>query len=110
MDSVRLSPTTAEKIWSEEEKREWLAAHGHEATHLLAFVPIYQLELCIPPWEDPKRQITRSAQAWARMMGLVFDEEPFGAAIVLSARNEGNEVEVCAPVPPRPRPRLYRVV
>ena len=108
MNTIRQwSPTVTEKIWTEEEKREWLAAHGREATHLIAFEPVYQLELCIPPWEDAESNITRSAQAWGRVMSYVFDETPFGAAIVLGARHEGNAIEVCAQT--IGRPRLYLV-
>ena len=110
MDSNRRwTPMTAEKLWSEEEKQEWLAAHGQEVTHLLAFEPLYQLELCIPPWEDAERQISRAARAWGRVMSLVFEESRLGSATVLAARNEGNAVEVCARVA-TPRPRLHRVV
>jgi hypothetical protein len=109
MDSIRrLSPATADKLWTEEEKREWLTAHAGEVTHFVAFEPVYQLELSIPPWEDAERQITRSAQAWGRMMSLVFEENPLGAATVLSARHEANAIEVCARV--KTRPRLHRVV
>jgi hypothetical protein len=109
MDSIRQwSPTLTEKIWSEEEKQEWLAAHGQEATHLVVFEPVYQLELCIPPWEDPDRHIVRSAQAWGRVMGLVFEEAPFGSATVLAARHEGNAIEVCAMT--TARPQLHLVV
>lgn len=107
MDSVRQwSPTVTEKIWTEEEKQEWLSAHGREATHLIAFEPVYQLELCIPPWERADRYLTRSAQAWGRMMGLVFEGAPIGSAIVLAARHEGNAMEVCAQTPGRPRLHL----
>ena len=48
----------------EEEKEEWLAAHGGAPTHVVTFEPMYQIEVCIPPWEHPERQIARSAVAW----------------------------------------------
>ena len=64
---------TDEKIWTEEEKEEWLAAHGAAATHVVTFEPMYQIEVCIPPWEHPDRQIARSAVAWGQSMSQVFD-------------------------------------
>ena len=100
------SPVLAERIWTEEEKAEWLAEHGHEATHLVAFEPIYQLEICIPPWEDADLHITRSAQAWGRFMSLVFEEEPLGTARVVAAHHEGNALEGYSRVRARPRVRL----
>ena len=109
MDSIgRWPPTDADKLWTEEEKQEWLAAHAGEVTHFVAFEPVYQLELCIPPWEDAERQITRSAQTWGRVMSLVFEETPLGSATVLSSHHDGNAIEVCARV--KTRPRLHRVV
>jgi len=101
------APASAERLWTEEEKQQWLAEHGHEATHLIAFEPIYQLEVCIPPWEDPERHITRSAQAWGRFMSLVFEEEPIGTAHVVAAHHEGNALEVYSRrVTSRPRLRV----
>ena len=109
MDSIgRCPPTEADKLWTEEEKHEWLSAHAGEVTHFVAFEPVYQLELCIPPWEDAERQITRSAQTWGRVMSLVFEETPLGSATVLSSHHDGNAIEVCARV--NARPRLHRVV
>ena len=61
-----------EKIWTDEEKEAWLAAHGDGATHVVTFEPMYQIELCIPPWEQPDRQIARSAVAWGQNMSRVF--------------------------------------
>ncbi len=96
-----------EKIWTEEEKEAWLAAHGGSPTHVVTFEPMYQIEVCIPPWEQPERQLARSAVAWGKSMSRVFDEAPFGAAAVVEAHHEGNSLEVYAAV--KPRPRLHRV-
>ncbi len=95
----------AEKIWSEEEKREWMSVHGGAATHVVTFEPLYQIEVCIPPWEHPDRQIARSAVAWGKSMSQVFDEVQFGAAAVLAAHHEGNSLEVYHAVTRRPRLR-----
>ena len=54
------------KDWTDEEKEAWLAAHGDGATHVVTFEPMYQIELCIPPWEHPDRQIARSAVVWGQ--------------------------------------------
>jgi hypothetical protein len=97
---------TADRMWSEEEKAEWLAAHGDAPTHVVTFEPLYQIEVCIPPWEKPERQIARSAVAWGQNMRRVF-EEAFGAANVVAAHHEGNSIEVYATV--SPKPRLHRV-
>ena len=32
-----------------------VAAHGEAPTHVVTFEPMYQIELCIPPWEQPDR-------------------------------------------------------
>jgi hypothetical protein len=102
------TPMTNEKIWTEEEKEEWLAGHGDGATHVVTFEPMYQIELCIPPWEHPERQIARSAVAWGQSMSRVFTDEPLGASSVVAAHHEGNSLEVYASV--KARPRLHRVV
>jgi hypothetical protein len=102
------TPIMNEKIWTEEEKEEWLAAHGGTATHVVTFEPLYQIEICVPPWEHPERQIARSAVAWGKHMGRVFDEEQLGASAVIAAHHEGNSIEVHAAV--KPRPRLHRVI
>lgn len=96
-----------ERLWSEQEKQEWLAANGGEPTHVVTFEPMYQVELCIPPWVQPDRQIARSAVAWGTRMAQVFGDESIGASIVVAAHHEGNSMEIYAPV--RPRPRLHRV-
>jgi hypothetical protein len=96
-----------EKIWTEEEKEAWLAAHGAGATHVVTFEPMYQIELCIPPWEHPDRQIARSAVAWGRSMSRVFGDDHGGGSVVVAAHHEGNSLEVHSAV--KPRPRLHRV-
>jgi hypothetical protein len=102
------TPIMNEKIWTEEEKEEWLAAHCTEATHVVTFEPMYQIEVCIPPWEHPERQIARSAVAWGKSMTDVFDEKHIGGAVVVAAHHEGNSLEVNTTV--TPRPRLHRLV
>ena len=102
------TPIMNEKIWTEEEKEDWLAAHGGTATHVVTFEPLYQVEICVPPWEQPERQIARSAVAWGKHMGRVFDQEQLGAAAVIAAHHEGNSIEVYTTV--KPRPRLHRII
>jgi len=97
-----------ERLWTEEEKQDWLVANGGEATHVVTFEPMYQIELCIPPWEQPERQIARSAVTWGTRMAHVFDEAQLGSAHVRAAHHEGNSIEVSAAV--RPRPRLHRIL
>jgi hypothetical protein len=101
------TPIVNEKSWTEEEREEWLAAHGGTPTHVVTFEPMYQIEICVAPWEHPERQIARSAVAWGKSMGRVFDEDQVGAAAVVAAHHEGNSLEVHAAV--QPRPRLHRV-
>jgi len=96
-------PMTADRMWSEEEKAAWLAANGSAPTHVVTFEPLYQIEVCIPPWEKPERQIGRSAVAWGQNMSKVFEEESFGAAHVVAAHHEGNSLEVHVAVTPKPR-------
>jgi len=103
----RCSPMTVEKIWTEEEKQEWLASHGDAATHVVTFEPMYQIEVCIPPWEHADRQIARSAVAWGKKLIGVLQEEQFGAADVVAAHHEGNSLEVYTTA--KLRPRLRRV-
>jgi len=98
----RCSPMMVEKVWTEEEKQEWLAAHGDAATHVVTFEPMFQIEVCIPPWEQPDRQIARSAVAWGKRMSRVFEEEPFGTAAVLAAHHEGNSLGVYTTMMRRP--------
>jgi len=98
---------TVEKIWTEEEKQAWLASHGDAATHVVTFEPMYQIEVCIPPWEHADREIARSAVAWGKKMSVVLQEDQFGAAAVVAAHHEGNSLEVYATM--MLRPRLRRV-
>jgi hypothetical protein len=101
-----------DKMWTEEEKEAWLAEHGAGATHVVTFEPMYQIELRIPPWEHPDRQIARSAVVWGQCMSQVFaDADADGhdrSSAVLAAHHEGNSLEIYSAV--KPRPRLHRVV
>jgi hypothetical protein len=103
----RWTPMTDEKIWTEEEKEEWLAAQGTAATHVVTFKPMYQIEVCVPPWEHPDRQIARSAVAWGERMSHVFSDAYVGASAVVATHHEGNSLKVDTTV--KPRPRLRRV-
>jgi hypothetical protein len=111
-------PTTSEPMdneanWSDEEKREWYAAHGGAPTHVVTFEPLYQIELCIPPWEQPDRHIARSAVTWGQDMQRALDcQDPFSdpfATSVVAAHHEGNSMEVYSTVLARPRPRLRAI-
>jgi hypothetical protein len=102
------TPIMNEKIWTEEERQEWLATHGDAATHVVTFEPMYQIEICVPPWERPERQIARSAVAWGQRMSQVLSDEHVGAAAVVAAHHEGNSLEVHTTV--TPRPRLHRII
>lgn len=102
-----------ESSWSDDEKREWLAAHAGDATHVVTFEPMYQIELCIPPWEHPDRHIARSAVVWGQDMRRVFDASDHDAngahaghgAAVVAAHHEGNSLEVHRTVQARPKLR-----
>ncbi len=101
---------TNDKMWTEDEKKEWLAAHGEEATHVVTFEPMYQIEVCVPPWEHADRQIARSAVAWGKNMRRLFDvdgEHPGGATVV-AAHHEGNALEIYMTA--QRLPRLHRLV
>ena len=69
---------------------------------------MYQIELCVPPWEQMERQIARSAVTWGQRMRLVFEDGLAGDIVVVAAHHEGNSLEVHTAVRPRPRaaPRL----
>jgi hypothetical protein len=101
------TPNMNDKTWTDEEKEQWLAAHGDTPTHVVTFEPMYQIELCIPPWEAPDRQISRSAVAWGTNMCHVLEEGRFGSARVVAAHHEANSLEVYHAT--TPRPRLHRV-
>ena len=47
------TPMMNEKIWTEEEKEEWLATHGNAATHVVTFEPMFQIEISVPPGSTP---------------------------------------------------------
>jgi hypothetical protein len=91
--------------WTEADKQAWLAAHGGAPTHVVTFEPMYQIEVCIPPWEQPDRHIARSAVAWGKSMGQALDDDRLGAAAVVAAHHEGNSLEVSPTADPRPRLR-----
>ncbi len=104
-------PMTTEKIWTDEEKKEWLAANGETPTHVVTFEPMYQIEVCVPPWEHADRQIARCAVAWGKNMRKLFDgeeEELCGGATVVAAHHEGNALEIYMKA--QRVPRLHRVV
>jgi hypothetical protein len=102
------TPIMNDKVWTEEEKEEWLATHGGAPTHVVTFEPMYQIELCIPPWEHPDRHIARSAVVWGQKMSRVFSDDHAGASVVVAAHHEGNSMEIYSAV--TPRPRLHRVL
>jgi hypothetical protein len=109
MATVRQWTTmTNDKMWTEEEKAEWLAEYGDTPTHVVTFEPMYQIEVCVPPWEQPERQIARSAVAWGRNMRRLFDDEQVGGAMVVAAHHEGNALEIYMTA--KRLPRLHRVV
>ncbi len=101
------TPMTNEKIWTEEEKEEWLAAHGAAATHVVTFEPMYQIEVCVPPWEHPDRQIARSAVAWGKSMSHVFTESISARRPSSPPTTRGILWRFSTTV--KPRPRLHRV-
>jgi hypothetical protein len=103
-----------EANWSDEEKREWYAAHGGAPTHVVTFEPLYQVELCIHPWEQPDRHIARSAVTWGQTMQRVLDcrdtlEDPFATTVVV-AHHEGDSIEVYCKGRTGPGPRLRAVI
>ena len=101
------TPIMNEKIWTEEEKQEWFASHGAAPTHVVTFEPMYQIEVCVPPWEHPERQIARSAVAWGTNMRQVLDDVTARWRQVVAAHHEGNSLEVYTTVVRRPR--LHRI-
>jgi hypothetical protein len=108
MAIVRPCIAMTENVWTDEEKAAWLAEHGEGATHVVTFEPMYQIELCIPPWEHPDRQIARSAVVWGQRMSQVFADGQDGASAVVTAHHEGNSLEIYSAV--TPRPRLHRIL
>jgi hypothetical protein len=75
----------------------------------VTFEPLYQIELCIPPWEQPDRHIARSAVAWGQHMQRVLASQDQCATTVVAAHHEGNSMEVYRAVTTRPGPRLRAV-
>ncbi len=96
-----------EQSWNDEDKRRWLEAQGGAPTHVITFEPIFQVEVCVPPWEHAERDIARKAVNWGRRMQGAFDEVPTNDVTVLAAHHEGNALEVHAAV--TPRARLHRL-
>ena len=108
-ETVTSDPTDRAASWSDAAKQEWLAAHGGVTTHVVTFEPLYQIELCIPPWEQPERHIARSAVAWGQsMQRALTSQDPF-ATTLLAAHHEGNSMEVYDNVSTRVQPRLHAV-
>ena len=95
----------SERNWTQADKDAWLAVHGDAPTHVVTFEPMYRIELCIPPWEQPDRQIARSAVAWGMSMSRALDDDHAGPIAVVAAHHEGNSLEVSPTAPPRPRLR-----
>jgi hypothetical protein len=95
----------SEQAWTQADKEAWLAAHGDAPTHVVTFEPMYRIELCIPPWEQPDRQIARSAVAWGKSMSQALGDGHVGPVAVVAAHHEGNSLEVSPTAPPRPRLR-----
>jgi hypothetical protein len=95
-----------DSTWTDATKRDWLAAQCGAPTHIVTFEPMYQIELCIPPWEPSERQIARSAVAWGERMRRVFEDGADGGTVI-AAHHEGNSLEVHPAV--RARPRLHRL-
>ena len=95
----------SERTWTQADKEAWLAAHGDAPTHVVTFEPMYRIELCIPPWEHPDRQIARSAVAWGKSMSQALGDGHVGHVAVVAAHHEGNSLEVSPTAPPRPRLR-----
>jgi hypothetical protein len=94
-----------ERTWTQADKDAWLDAHGDAPTHVVTFEPMYRIELCIPPWEQPDRQIARSAVTWGKSMSQALDGDQAGPVAVVAAHHEGNSLEVSPTAPPRPRLR-----
>ena len=92
-----------DRIWSDEEKQAWLVEHGATPTHMVTFGPLYQVEVCVPPWEQPERRIARSAVDWGKHMSWVFDDNPPGRVRVVAAHHEANTLAVHPVVTPQPR-------
>jgi hypothetical protein len=95
----------SERNWTQADKDAWFALHGDAPTHVVTFEPMYRIELCIPPWEQPDRQIARSAVAWGMSMSRALDDDNAGPVAVVAAHHEGNSLEVSPTAPRRPQLR-----
>ena len=89
------------------------ATHGGAPTHVVTFEPMYQIELCIPPWEQPDRHIARSAVTWGQNMQRILGPSGPVRRPVRddrgAAHHEGNSMEVYSRQEARTRPRLRAV-
>lgn len=99
--------TMDETTWTDDSMRAWLAARCGVPTHVMTFEPMFQIELCIPPWEQPERQVGRSAVVWGQAMRRVFKNPADGGIVVVAAHHEGNSFELREAI--TPRPHLSRV-
>jgi hypothetical protein len=106
-DRSRESGAGNDAAWSDQDKQRWLATQGGAPTHVLTFEPIYQIEVCIPPWERTDRQLARAAVDWGRNIRHVFDHDLPDGIVVVAAHHEGNSLEVHRAI--RPQPHLYRL-
>ena len=95
-----------ERVWTEEEKEQWLATHGDAPTHVVTFEPLYQIEVCVPPWEHP---IARSPARPSPGAGAWAGCSPTNISVRrrVAAHHEGNSLEVYTTT--KRRPRLHRV-
>jgi hypothetical protein len=81
---------------------------------VVTFEPLYQVELCIPPWEQPDQHIARSAVTWGQTMQRALDsrdpfEDPFATTMVV-AHHEGDSIEGYSNGRTAPGPRLRAVI
>jgi hypothetical protein len=85
---------TPQDPWSDQAKMEWLAAHGSTPTHVVTFEPLFQVEVCVPPWESPDRQIAHSAVVWGTTVNRVLNSGTLGSVTILASHHEGNCLEI----------------
>jgi hypothetical protein len=89
-----LFQATPDEPWTDQAKMQWLAAHGNTPTHVVTFEPLYQIEVCVPPWERADRQIAHSAVVWGTTMSQALNSGNLDSVTVLAAHHEGNSLEV----------------
>ena len=89
-----LFPDPPADPWTEQAKAEWLAAHGSLPTHVVTFEPLFQVEVCVPPWESADRHIAHAAVTWGTTMNRVLNSGSSNAVAVVAAHHEGNSLEV----------------